>query len=244
MVGAPPGARGRASPQSTSSSWLVGAPRRSRTSPEPSPCGPGPWGRPPALADEPSKTALLQERARAPPGARGRAVDAGAPAAVGGRAARRSRASPVAPERGGGVGERRPARVDEPPWNRDSRDRRNTPLHGERRCIPRAACVAVGPGAKVPDEMSFRNRAALLGVAAVLAAGVRAGAQPAGPGPEQIEFFETEIRPLLAERCFECHGAGVDPPFGGLRLDSRDGLLAGGDSGHRNLQNAESQITC
>ncbi len=79
--------------------------------------------------------------------------------------------------------------------------------------------------------MTFRSCTALLGVAAALAVGVGAGAQPAGPGPEQIEFFETEIRPLLAERCFECHGAAVETPFGGLRLDSRDGLLAGGDSG-------------
>ena len=79
--------------------------------------------------------------------------------------------------------------------------------------------------------MSFRSCAALLGLAVALVAGVRAGAQPAGPSPEQIEFFETEIRPLLAEQCFQCHGAGLETPFGGLRLDSRGGLLAGGDSG-------------
>ena len=56
---------------------------------------------------------------------------------------------------------------------------------------------------------------------------------PAGQAPdaEQAEFFETTIRPLLADNCHACHGAGVDTPFGGLRLDSREGLLAGGDSG-------------
>ena len=79
--------------------------------------------------------------------------------------------------------------------------------------------------------MSFRSCAVLLGLTAVLVSGGGAGAQPAGPSPEQVEFFETEIRPLLAERCFQCHGAAVETPFGGLRLDSRDGLLAGGDSG-------------
>ena len=79
--------------------------------------------------------------------------------------------------------------------------------------------------------MSFRTCAALLGLTVALVAGVRAGAQPAGPSPEQIEFFETEIRPLLVEQCFQCHGAALETPFGGLRLDSRDGLLAGGDSG-------------
>ena len=56
---------------------------------------------------------------------------------------------------------------------------------------------------------------------------------PAGqaPGAEQAEFFESAIRPLLADNCHGCHSAQVDTPFGGLRLDSREGLLAGGDSG-------------
>jgi len=48
---------------------------------------------------------------------------------------------------------------------------------------------------------------------------------------EQAEFFETNIRPLLAENCYGCHSTQVDSPFAGLRLDSRDGLLTGGDSG-------------
>ena len=45
------------------------------------------------------------------------------------------------------------------------------------------------------------------------------------------EFFEKRIRPILAEHCFECHSAKTNPLKGGLRLDSREGLLAGGDSG-------------
>ena len=51
------------------------------------------------------------------------------------------------------------------------------------------------------------------------------------PTTEQAEFFETTIRPLLADNCYRCHSGRVDAPFAGLRLDSRDGLLAGGDSG-------------
>ncbi|WP_010584992.1 PSD1 and planctomycete cytochrome C domain-containing protein [Schlesneria paludicola] len=42
-------------------------------------------------------------------------------------------------------------------------------------------------------------------------------------------FFETKIRPVLIERCFECHGR--DQVKGGLRVDSRESLLKGGDSG-------------
>src|SRR3954453_24227748 len=43
------------------------------------------------------------------------------------------------------------------------------------------------------------------------------------------EFFEKSVRPLLAEHCFECHGAKKQKA--GLRLDSREAMLEGGDSG-------------
>jgi len=43
------------------------------------------------------------------------------------------------------------------------------------------------------------------------------------------EFFETQIRPILATQCTKCHG--TDKQKGGLRLDSRAALLQGGDSG-------------
>src|SRR5690242_17852078 len=45
------------------------------------------------------------------------------------------------------------------------------------------------------------------------------------------EFFEKRVRPILVEHCFECHSAKTNPLKGGLRLDSREGLMAGGDSG-------------
>ena len=48
------------------------------------------------------------------------------------------------------------------------------------------------------------------------------------PTPQQIEFFETRIRPLLVESCFDCHTADEK---GNLRLDSRQAMLKGGDSG-------------
>ncbi|MCC6390461.1 MAG: DUF1549 domain-containing protein, partial [Bryobacterales bacterium] len=45
------------------------------------------------------------------------------------------------------------------------------------------------------------------------------------------EFFEKKIRPVLAERCYGCHGAKVKSPMGGLRLDTAAALRKGGDSG-------------
>jgi hypothetical protein len=48
--------------------------------------------------------------------------------------------------------------------------------------------------------------------------------------PEQIEFFETRIRPVLAQDCYECHSSQGEAD-GGLILDHRQGLLTGGDRG-------------
>ena len=48
---------------------------------------------------------------------------------------------------------------------------------------------------------------------------------------EGLEFFESRIRPLLANQCFSCHSAEGGKIKGGLRLDARDALLAGGASG-------------
>ena len=46
-----------------------------------------------------------------------------------------------------------------------------------------------------------------------------------------IAFFEQRIRPLLVERCYECHSAKSASASGGLRLDTREGVLSGGVSG-------------
>jgi hypothetical protein len=43
------------------------------------------------------------------------------------------------------------------------------------------------------------------------------------------DFFESKIRPVLTERCMGCHGAKKQ--WASLRLDSRDGMMRGGDSG-------------
>ena len=53
----------------------------------------------------------------------------------------------------------------------------------------------------------------------------------AGPTPEQLEFFEKRIRPLLSESCYKCHSARSEKLKGGLMLDSREALLKGGDTG-------------
>ncbi len=55
--------------------------------------------------------------------------------------------------------------------------------------------------------------------------------QTAQPNQKQIEFFESKIRPLLAENCYQCHSARAKTLFANLHLDSRAGMLKGGDRG-------------
>ena len=52
----------------------------------------------------------------------------------------------------------------------------------------------------------------------------------ANPTAEQVEFFEKNIRSVLAEHCYECHNSS-DKAKGGLALDWQGGLAKGGDSG-------------
>ena len=47
----------------------------------------------------------------------------------------------------------------------------------------------------------------------------------------QAEFFENNVRPVLSKHCYKCHSAEATKVKGGLYLDSRDGVLKGGDSG-------------
>jgi hypothetical protein len=51
------------------------------------------------------------------------------------------------------------------------------------------------------------------------------------PTPEQIAFFERRIRPALVENCYECHRASARKIGGNLLLDSRAGIMQGGDTG-------------
>jgi hypothetical protein len=43
--------------------------------------------------------------------------------------------------------------------------------------------------------------------------------------------FQRQIRPILADKCFACHGRDADHREGNLRLNERDAALKGGDSG-------------
>ena len=62
---------------------------------------------------------------------------------------------------------------------------------------------------------------------------VSATEPPSSPAstPEERNFFEQKVRPLLIEQCHKCHSGQAKKHKGGLLLDSRAGVLKGGDSG-------------
>src|SRR6185295_5690775 len=51
------------------------------------------------------------------------------------------------------------------------------------------------------------------------------------PDREGVEFFEKKIRPVLIEKCYSCHSADAKKVKGELLVDSREGLLKGGETG-------------
>ena len=73
----------------------------------------------------------------------------------------------------------------------------------------------------------------LAALAIVLCASIISASQAPTPassttGPQSADHFEAKIRPLLAANCFACH---AESAMAGLRVDSREALLRGGETG-------------
>ncbi|HEX4142889.1 MAG TPA: PSD1 and planctomycete cytochrome C domain-containing protein [Pirellulales bacterium] len=51
------------------------------------------------------------------------------------------------------------------------------------------------------------------------------------PAADDAQFFSRQVLPILKSRCYECHSHDAGKIQGGLTVDSRDGLVQGGDSG-------------
>lgn len=74
---------------------------------------------------------------------------------------------------------------------------------------------------------SPRRLGAFLGTAALLSL----TSQAEEITPQQLEFFEKKIRPVLSQHCYECHSADAKKLKGELQLDSKPAWQAGGESG-------------
>src|SRR5205085_963786 len=83
------------------------------------------------------------------------------------------------------------------------------------------------------DWLSLLRMALLLGMLGSLILGAAQDGHVFGgeASEEGLKYFETHVRPLLAERCYGCHSGRAGKQEGGLRLDSQDGWLKGGDRG-------------
>lgn len=75
--------------------------------------------------------------------------------------------------------------------------------------------------------MKHLTRLILAGVIALGALNVRA----ASLSSADKKFFESKIRPVLVNNCYKCHSA-AEKVKGGLTLDSKQGVLDGGNSDH------------
>ena len=78
-----------------------------------------------------------------------------------------------------------------------------------------------------------RSLVLLAGILCCVPYFARSQAQQNPPGitKEGLEFFEQKIRPVLVSQCYQCHSAQAKKLAGGLRLDTRAGMLKGGASG-------------
>jgi hypothetical protein len=74
---------------------------------------------------------------------------------------------------------------------------------------------------------THRMRMLVAGVMTLCLASAAGASETASP--QAIEYFEQHVRPVLAEQCQRCHGAKTQQS--GLRLDVRDAILQGGNSG-------------
>src|SRR6266853_4465361 len=67
--------------------------------------------------------------------------------------------------------------------------------------------------------------------AAAVAAVSAAATAATEPTPEQAAFFENKVRPILSEACYKCHSLEQGKSKGGLTVDTKEGLLKGGENG-------------
>ena len=89
--------------------------------------------------------------------------------------------------------------------------------------------------ARVPTCMRHLIKFTLvLGASTIAVAGAEANiarasnTEPEFP-PAAVEFFEARVRPILVDKCMKCHGPTKQSS--GLRLDSRQAVIQGGEGG-------------
>ena len=70
------------------------------------------------------------------------------------------------------------------------------------------------------------SRSAVITVGFLLLSNVPGRGETVTASAEDLAFFESQVRPLLANHCSECHSAEAGDPEGGLSFDSRADFFA------------------
>jgi mono/diheme cytochrome c family protein len=89
----------------------------------------------------------------------------------------------------------------------------------------------LAPDKEAMNATASRTARMLAPACGALFAIIASIARAADPSKAQLDFFEGKIRPVLANNCYKCHSTKAEKVKGGLLLDSREGVLKGGDSG-------------
>jgi hypothetical protein len=99
--------------------------------------------------------------------------------------------------------------------------------------IPAALAVAASPARlsiiKKPKVPATPTPAPVMATPAPAAPAMADNAD--GLPAEHVKFFEDNIAPLLADKCYTCHSVAEGKSKGGLTMDTREALRKGGDSG-------------
>lgn len=82
-----------------------------------------------------------------------------------------------------------------------------------------------------PVKMSQNARVFWVASLLIYFCGTSATAQQPRATEDQLRFFESNVRPALVKYCYQCHSIEEADSRAGLLVDTRDGLLQGGDSG-------------
>ncbi len=121
-----------------------------------------------------------------------------------------------------------PSRVKRPQSTKTLRGKqppgRQKPQAGRKRrpsARPAQARAAKNKNRRQPNKKKSANRNQAQ----------RKAGQAAKLNPRQVAFFEQRIRPVLVKHCYQCHSAKAKEVEGELYVDTRQGLLEGGQSG-------------
>src|SRR4051794_36787371 len=107
------------------------------------------------------------------------------------------------------------------------------PIPHLRRQVPPDRPDDAAAGQRPLAGMARRRGHGVMRRLCLVASLVACAIQTAAGGTDEagVDFFENRVRPLLAEHCYRCHSAKAEKVKAGLLVDSREGLLKGGESG-------------